>query len=262
MDLRLDQARACGERVDFLTFVPDGEPTLDTNLGTAIELLKPHGIPIAVISNASMLWREDTRAMLASADWVSLKIDTAEERLWRRINRPSPALRFRTILAGMRRFTARFRGTLVTETMLLSGYNDTETSVGATARLVAELEPHTAYLAVPTRPTAEEVRSPDAVTLVRAHETLRDAIGRVELLTGYEGDRFAFTGDATCDLLATTAVHPMRESAVRDLLARAGEDWSLVTRLLDEKRLERVHYRGMDYFLRLWRQPGTGENDA
>ncbi len=55
-------ALSTGERIDYLTFVPDGEPTLDLNLGRTIELLRPLGIPIAVITSATLLWREDIRA--------------------------------------------------------------------------------------------------------------------------------------------------------------------------------------------------------
>lgn len=64
--------------VDYITFVPDGEPTLDVNLGSEIELLKGLG-RVAVITNSSLLFREDVRADLLKADLVSLKIDAAEE---------------------------------------------------------------------------------------------------------------------------------------------------------------------------------------
>ena len=62
---RVAQARSSGEAVDFITFVPDGEPTLDINLGQEIARLRPLGIPIAVITNGSLLWREDVRADLS-----------------------------------------------------------------------------------------------------------------------------------------------------------------------------------------------------
>jgi wyosine [tRNA(Phe)-imidazoG37] synthetase (radical SAM superfamily) len=57
----LARLRERGERVDYLTFVPDGEPTLDSRLGETIDRLRPLGIPIAVISNGSLLSREDVR---------------------------------------------------------------------------------------------------------------------------------------------------------------------------------------------------------
>jgi len=65
---KVERARESGEPIDYLTFVPDGEPTLDVNLGREIELLRSLGIKIAVITNASLIWREDVREALMKAD--------------------------------------------------------------------------------------------------------------------------------------------------------------------------------------------------
>jgi wyosine [tRNA(Phe)-imidazoG37] synthetase (radical SAM superfamily) len=91
---KVDDARAAGEPVDYLTLVPDGEPTLDINLGQVIERIKPLGVKIAVISNGSWLWRADVRRALAGADWVSVKVDAVRPDVWRRINRPHRSLWF------------------------------------------------------------------------------------------------------------------------------------------------------------------------
>jgi wyosine [tRNA(Phe)-imidazoG37] synthetase (radical SAM superfamily) len=69
---KVEKAREAGEPIDYLTFVPDGEPTLDVDLGREIELLRPLGIKIAVITNSSLIWREDVREDLMKADRVSL----------------------------------------------------------------------------------------------------------------------------------------------------------------------------------------------
>jgi wyosine [tRNA(Phe)-imidazoG37] synthetase (radical SAM superfamily) len=76
------------ERIDYLTFVSDGEPTIDVNIGKEILQLKRTGIPIAVITNASMLWRSDVRQDLLGADYVSLKVDAISDDLWNKIDRP------------------------------------------------------------------------------------------------------------------------------------------------------------------------------
>jgi wyosine [tRNA(Phe)-imidazoG37] synthetase (radical SAM superfamily) len=66
---KVEKARETGEAIDYLTFVSDGEPTLDINLGHEIELLRPLGIKIAVISNGSLIGREEVREDLLGADW-------------------------------------------------------------------------------------------------------------------------------------------------------------------------------------------------
>jgi wyosine [tRNA(Phe)-imidazoG37] synthetase (radical SAM superfamily) len=77
---RLDAVRSAGENVDFLSFVPDGEPTLDLNLGRLIELLRPLGSEIAVITNSSLLWRPEVRDELATAGCAWRRSSTAR---WR-----------------------------------------------------------------------------------------------------------------------------------------------------------------------------------
>jgi wyosine [tRNA(Phe)-imidazoG37] synthetase (radical SAM superfamily) len=263
---KLEAVRRVGERVDYLTFVPDGEPTLDVNLGHTIRALRPLGIPIAVITNGSLRDREDVRADLAAAEWVSLKVDAVRETAWRRVDRPHGRLRLGPMLDGMRSFAAGFAGQLVTEMILVAGANDDEAELRATAGFVAELSPATAYLAAPVRPPAERwVRPPTEAEIARAYEVFRAWSGRVELLMGYEGDAFASTGDPEEDLLSITAVHPMREAAVRRLLEHARSDWSLVADLVRRGRLIEVRYDSHRYFLRPIResalpgQRGSGE---
>jgi wyosine [tRNA(Phe)-imidazoG37] synthetase (radical SAM superfamily) len=248
---KVQSARRLGERIDYLAFVPDGEPTLDVNLGRAIRLLRPLGIPIAVISNGSLVDREDVREDLAEADWVSFKVDAARDQTWRRVDRPHGHLRLQPILDGMREFAAGFAGELATETMLLAGLSDQEAELRATAAFIGELNPGTAYLAVPTRPPGEPwVRPATEAAIARAYEVFRAWHGRVELLVGYEGDAFASTGDPRADLLSITAVHPMREEAVRRLVERAGGSWDLVSELVGAGKLAEVTYGGHRYFLR------------
>lgn len=247
----LKTLREHGETVDYLTFVPDGEPTLDCHLGEMIDGLRPLGVPIAVISNASLIWREEVRTELAKADWVSLKVDSVDAATWRALNQPHPQLRLVSILDGIRAFAASYRGTLASETMLVAGVNDDADGVDALARFLAESGISLAYLVIPRRPPADRgVACPDAGVVTRAWEQLSRRLKRVELLTAYEGDAFPPLDDPRAQLLAITAVHPMRESAVRALLASAGADWSLAGELLASGMLRRVEHGGEVFYLR------------
>jgi wyosine [tRNA(Phe)-imidazoG37] synthetase (radical SAM superfamily) len=244
-----DKIEKAGEPVDYLTFVADGEPTLDANLSREIALLKPLGIPIAVITNASLVWRADVRESLLGADWVSLKVDAVEEETWRRTDRAYGRLQLPTILEGMLGFAGVYTGTLATETMLVAGLNDGKDHVEKVADFLARLRPATAYLSIPTRPPAEAwVQPPNEEALNRAYQVLSEKAGQVEYLVGYEGDAFAFTGDVEADLLSITAVHPMREDAVDALLARAGAGWSTVRGLIGQGRLVETTYEGRRYY--------------
>ena len=109
---------------DYLTFVSNGEPALDLNLGKSILLLKKLGFPVAVITNASLLFDESVREDLFKADWVSLKMDAADNDTWQKVNRPDPKLDFKKHLENIKLFSSRYKGLLCTETMIIKGLND------------------------------------------------------------------------------------------------------------------------------------------
>ncbi|MCK4304199.1 MAG: radical SAM protein [Candidatus Eisenbacteria sp.] len=248
---KVDGARQSNQQIDYLTFVSDGEPTLDISLGQAIDLLRPLGIRIAVITNASLIWQADVRSDLARADWVSVKVDSVDERIWRKVNRPYGPLRLDAILNGITEFAESFRGEIATETMLINGFNDHTDAIQEVAGFLAQISPTRAYLSVPTRPPAEKrVQPPDAETLNRAYQILRKRLGNVEYLIGYEGNAFASTGDVEHDLLSITAVHPMRKDAVELLLSKSGADWSAVQQLVSGHYLEEVEYDGFKFYVR------------
>ena len=247
----VDKLRQTGEPIDYLTFVPDGEPTLDVHLAETIEQLRPLGIKIAVISNGSLVWREDVQHALKQADWVSFKVDSVIESIWRAINRPHPDIKLSTVLDGMRRFAAEYKGLLHTETMLVAGVNDKPEDLAVVADFVSELKPHKGYLSVPTRPPAEpDICAPSEEVVNQAFQIMRNNVEPMEYLIGYDEGGYAYTGDAENDLLGITAVHPMREPEVAQLLEKGHQDWKLIEKLLAENKLKQVEYAGQNFYVR------------
>jgi wyosine [tRNA(Phe)-imidazoG37] synthetase (radical SAM superfamily) len=248
---KVKDAQREGEAIDYLTFVSDGEPTLDADLGYEIDVLKSFGIKIGIITNASLIFREDVRADLIKADWVSLKFDSISKRSWRKINRPHRELELGIILEGMLDFSKIFPGELVTETMLVQGMGIDADKLKKMADFLVRLNPAKAYLAIPTRPPAENwVRPPAPDEINVAFQIFRAKLDQVEYLIGYEGNAFAFTGNVEEDLLSITSVHPMRESAVREYLKKAGADWSAVPQLIAQSKLVETDYAGQKFYLR------------
>jgi len=248
---RIIQLKRKDEPVDYMTFVPDGEPTLDANLGFHIENLRPFDIPIAVISNGSLLWQEEVRRDLQHANWCSVKVDTVDEECWQKINRPHGGLHLSAVLQGMREFSREYQGELVTETLLVKGTNDGVQQIEQTAEFIADLHPAVAYLSVPIRPPAESwVEPPDMEAINTAFHVFSDVLDQVEYLIGYEGDQFASTGHVEQDLLSITSVHPMRRSAVERLLRKNTGDWTIIEDLLHREKLVEVDYGGEQFYLR------------
>jgi len=251
---RLAQAIEKGELVDYMTFVPDGEPTLDANLGQEIEVLKGLRVRVAVITNGSLLWREDVKQSLRKADWVSLKVDALSEEIWHKINRPHRSLKLETILQRMLTFAQTFEGELTTETMLVRGVNDDLGEIKRIAEFITVLKPAVAYIAIPTRPPAEQIEPATEQTINAAYQTFRERLDWVEYLIGYEGNAFACTGDIQDDLLSITAVHPMREDAVAEFLKRTGAGSEIVQGMIEKGDIVELGYQGKKFYMR--KMPG------
>jgi wyosine [tRNA(Phe)-imidazoG37] synthetase (radical SAM superfamily) len=248
---RVGKTNKSGCPIDYLTFVSDGEPTLDAHLGDEINLLKSLGLKIAVITNAALIWRPDVRMDLEKADWVSLKVDGAGQEVWRRINRPHGKLELGHILHGALEFAKHYKGKLVTETMLVHGVNDQPADLAEIGDILAALKPSKSYLSIPTRPPAEKwVMPPDEEKINSAYQILAQNIDRLECLVGYEGNAFAYTGNLQEDILSITAVHPMREDAVMDFLHRAKAGWSEIQRLIEKGQLVETKYGQYKFLVR------------
>jgi len=250
---KIEQSRAAGESIDYLAFVPDGEPTLDVNLGQEIKMLKPFGFKIAVLTNASLIDDAEVESDLATADLVSLKVDAVGEDVWRQVNRPHRSLDLHSLLEGIREFARDFKGQVISETMLIDGVNDRHDEIRNLGEYLSNLRLSKAYVAIPTRPPAENwIRAASDYTINLAYQTLSGLLGsnKVEFLIGYEGDAFTSTGNIEEDLLSITSVHPMRREAMVGVLRKANADWGLVEKLIRDGKLIQISYEGHDFYMR------------
>ncbi|MGC9072420.1 MAG: radical SAM protein [Acidilobus sp.] len=265
-----DVVRAANEfrgRLDFITFVPDGEPLLDKNLGREVEGIKGElSVPVAVITNGSLLFMEDPRADLSGADLVSVKVDAVSEVTWRRVDRPHPALRLERVLEGVREFASGYRGRLLTETMLVEGLNTGSGELEGIASFIEALRPYRAYIAVPVRPPAEGfVRPPSPVSLVKAYEVFRGRLGegRVELLNLPSPPPPPAHGDPASWLLLTVSVHPlMVDHAVRSLSAVTDGPERLISELESRNLIKVVDYLGQRFLVASFSPTARGQAEG
>ncbi|HDO20231.1 MAG TPA: radical SAM protein [Candidatus Bathyarchaeota archaeon] len=242
-------------RVDYITFVPDGEPSLDMNIGETVTAIRDHvNIPLAIISNSSLMFDEKVREDLKLFDLVSLKIDAVEGEIWRRINRPHPKLNLKNILRGIRLFSESFNGTLITESMIVKNVNDIDEHVEKLSEFIGFVNPSKAYISVPIRPPAEKwVSIPDEEKLLKIYDRFVDVLGegKVELLTGYEGPNFTSLPDPIQAILSITYVHPIRLDYAYKML----ENYHLnpqetLDRLVREGEIVMLKYKGYTFVMR------------
>lgn len=220
-EVRVALEKHQSDEVDTITFVGQGEPLLSTNLGQLIGGVKAlTNIPVAVITNGSLLSEPEVRKAVCPADIVIPTLDAADEKTFRRINRPWPGLKITEIINGMIAFRKMFAGKLWLEVMLVKGINDTEDSLTGIAKALSRIKPDQVHLNVPIRPPAEQwVEIPDNKSLIRATAILSEA---APIITPAEGD-FGLTGDMPVAdaVIEIIRRHPIREVDLHKILNRS-----------------------------------------
>ena len=240
--------------VDYVTFVPDGEPTLDLCIGKVIEAIKKEfNVRVAVLTNASLLWLDDVRSDLTQADYVSVKVDVVDDGVWRVLNRPYPPLKLGDVLSGIVEFSKVFKGFLVSETMLVHDVNTNVRYYEEVAKFLSRLSLHKAYISIPIRPPAEaHVKPPLEGEVVEAYETFIRFLSpeKVGLLNIPEPPPKAY-GDPITWLLNTVSVHPLRyEHAVNVLRGSYSDVDGVINELVREGLIVEVNYLGSKYLIR------------
>ncbi|MGA2261186.1 MAG: radical SAM protein [Acidobacteriota bacterium] len=223
--------------IDWVTLVGSGETTLHAGIGWLIRQIKNlTDIPVAVITNGSLLHLQEVREELRVADAVLSSLDAGNARLYRRINRPWPALSYELLLDGLVAFRREYRGQLWIEVMLMKGINDGEKELQEIAGALLRIGPDQVHISLPSRPPAEtSVQLPDEDRLNRAAAILGCRARIIQAsngtfdLSGYE--------NAADAVLAIISRHPMQEEQLRRTLER----WSPGQ---VEEALRRLHSSG------------------
>jgi len=177
-DLILDELRdflseGC-EDVDYITFAGSGEPTLHSGIGEMIDAIKTMtDIPVAVITNGSLLFREDVRGDLSNADIVLPSLDAATTSVFRAVNQPHESLSVDQIIEGLRMFREEFEGEFWLEIMFVRGVNDGTDEITAMSDAISVISPDRVQLNTVVRPPRADVGPVDEDEMVR----IRGAFG-------------------------------------------------------------------------------------
>lgn len=206
----LERKLAIGNVPDYITLAGSGEPTLNRGIGRLLTAIKEiTDIPVAVITNGSLLWMDDVQSELMAADLVLPSLDAGDAEMFERINRPDPAITFDRMVEGLATFTKRFHGETRLEVMLLAGLTDRPAEVTKIAALTRRVAPARTELNTANRPPAEGfVRPvpPDRLVLLMPLFE-----GEVDVVCDFTGDEKRPTagGDpADADILALLTRRP------------------------------------------------------
>jgi wyosine [tRNA(Phe)-imidazoG37] synthetase (radical SAM superfamily) len=166
---------------DYISLAGSGEPTLNRGIGRLISRIKRlTTVPIAVLTNGSLLWMPEVQESLMDADVVLPSLDAGDEIAFRYVNRPHKSISFETMVKGLMDFTAVFTGAVWLEVFLLGGVTGAPSGVKKIAALIKEIGPERVQLNTVSRPPAEEFAF--AVNAERMQEFKKLIPGKVELI--------------------------------------------------------------------------------
>lgn len=238
-DVLADVARRLAAEPDYLTVSGSGEPTLHSEIGEVIRgLHELSDVPVAVLTNGSLLYLPEVRRALRAADRVIPSLDVPDEALFEAVNRPHAALTFDSLVDGLVRFREEYDGVLALEVLLLGGVTDSVDVVTRLAPLIERIAPDVVQLGTVIRPPAEAgVRAVPPEVL---HDRAALLPGRVEVTV----DVAPPPVDAPLAAVATDAVELVarRPCTVDDVAAglgiHPGEALKLLRALSLEGRVE------------------------
>jgi len=141
-------------RPDYVTFSGSGEPTLNSRIGDVVHFIKTQApdIPIAVLTNGTLLFQKQTCVDIKDATVVIPSLDAATEKVFKKINQPHPQLKIDTIIKGLVQFRKDYIGQIWLEVFIVPGLNDTEKELTALKRAIKKIEPDRIQLNTLDRP--------------------------------------------------------------------------------------------------------------
>ncbi|MFX1299296.1 MAG: radical SAM protein [Promethearchaeota archaeon] len=235
------------DKIDYVTFVGNGEPTLCQSLGWLIEKIKEEfQVHIALITNGALLYIKDVREELHLADVVLPTLDAGFPKTFKKINRPHPSIQFNTMIEGMIEFRRGYRGQIWLEYMAVKDFNDSNSELQQIHYHIKKINPDRIYINVPIRPPAEKwVQIPSEEKLSQIREILT---GAYEIILPEIGDFQILSDDIKTlknELIQTVKRHPMRLEQLLELLEQKKVEKPLefISKLEKTKLLKRMLYK-------------------
>ncbi len=238
-----------GARVDFITFSGSGEPTLNKSIGWLIrEIKKITKIPVAVLTNSTLLSRAEVRKELAAAEVVVPSLDAATQPVFEKINRPHPSLKVEKIIDGLAKFRKEFKGQIWLEIMLVKGVNDSPAHLKKLKEAVDRINPDKIHLNTVVRPPAEKTARP---LTPEEMNKIKDVFGqKAEVIASFrKKEQEIAPPDIAEAILAIVRRRPVSLEDLENSLGQTREELSLeIQKLLQQKKIKQVSHLDRDYF--------------
>lgn len=233
------------QQLDVISIVGEGEPTLYSGLGELIDRIKEISeVPVAVITNGSLLSESSVQNALLNADIVLPSMDACDEKTFRKINRPHFSVKYEDTQKGLIEFSHKYKGQLWLEIMLLAGINDDDASLNRFAAMLPKIKYDRLYINTPVRPPAESfAESPSKEQIQKAVEKL-SAIS-IDMLS--MGNFFSDVSDHYEAIKNICQRHPMNSFELETFLSSRNvtEIETYKKRLEEDPEINCINYKGI-----------------
>ncbi|MCJ7524679.1 MAG: radical SAM protein [Candidatus Aminicenantes bacterium] len=229
--------------LDFITFSGSGEPTLNSDLGWfSTEIKKISAVPLAVLTNGTLMFREDVRRDLLGVDVVLPSLDAATAGGFSRINQPCPGLDVERIIAGLEIFRSEYPGKIWLEIFIVKGINDREEEIAALSQAVRRIAPDKIQLNTLDRPPAYSgIESADFRVLESIRDQWSDLPVEIIKRANRREEIRAFSSNLENSLLNTIRRRPLTIDDLAALTAKGeGELRQYLDILEKEKKIRPV----------------------
>jgi len=236
-------------RIDYITFSGSGEPTLNAKIGTLIkEIKKSTDIPVAVLTNSTLLYKEKVRGSLKEADLVVPSLDAATQDVFEKINRPHPSLKIEKIIGGIKIFRKEFKGDIWLEIILVKGINDSDAHVKALKKAIDEIKPEKVQLNTVIRPPSEKYAHP----LTRKEmEKIKNTLGKNCEIVAYFKRKELTPEEENLHNIILDMIY-RRPVTVKDISDSLGKHKNEILKYIDmlkrDGKIKAVTYENKDYY--------------
>ncbi|OPZ31440.1 MAG: molybdenum cofactor biosynthesis protein A [Lentisphaerae bacterium ADurb.BinA184] len=239
-----------GGTADYITLAGSGEPTLHSRFGEVIERIRERTrIPVALLTNGTLLNRPDVLEAAAKADVVKVTLSAADETLFSRIHRPCRGVTLAQTVRGQVRLRDGFDGQIWLEVFLVWGVNSTPADVRRIAALARQVRPDRVQFNTSVRPPAEAFAEPVPGGVLAELAALFDP--PAEVLAEFSAERSEQVGVTEETILAMLRRRPCTAGQVARVFGlHANEASKYLGKLLrtrrirSERRADAVYYAG------------------
>lgn len=168
---------------ECVTIAGSGEPTLSTDISRCIRIIKKHtGLPVVVITNASLFSRREVVEHVKKADIIIPSLDAASDHAFKEVNRPHKSIGLDAMTKGLANLRKHFSGRIFLEVMLVKGMNDSVRDAERLAAVIPRIQPDKIQLVIPERSPHRRALVPSPEAVRRFAGVLSAVAPRVEIV--------------------------------------------------------------------------------